>query len=84
MKDPEFITIQSPAVRQFTADIGRLSHEKHHIRALLEVDVTDALARIKTLRQSGQKFSFLAWFLKILADTVADHPPVNGIRKGRH
>ena len=84
MPNPEFITIEYPAVRQFTADIGRLSREKHHIRALLEVDVTDALARIKTLRQSGQKISFLAWFLKVLADTVADHPPVNGIQKRHH
>lgn len=73
-----------PAVRQFTADIGRLSKEKHTIQALLEADVTEALEKIKILRKSGIKISFLAWFCKILADTVSENPPVNGIRKGKN
>lgn len=83
MRDPSFITLQSPAVRLFTADIGKLSREKHTIRALVEVDLTDSLEKIRQLRKSGEKVSFLAWFIKVLADTVTDHPPVNGIQKGR-
>ncbi|MFU8827590.1 MAG: 2-oxo acid dehydrogenase subunit E2 [Brevefilum sp.] len=75
--------ITFPAVRQFTADVGKLSKEKHTIQAFIEVDVTDALARIKTLRSPAYKVSFLAWFIKVLVDTVEHHPPVNGIKKGR-
>jgi pyruvate/2-oxoglutarate dehydrogenase complex dihydrolipoamide acyltransferase (E2) component len=82
MKQP-FLEIKFPPVRQFTADIGRLSSEKHTIRALLEVDISDALDQIKQLRSPAHKISFLAWFLKVTADTVASHPPVNGIKKGR-
>lgn len=79
-----FIEISYPSVRQFTADIGKLSSEQHTIRAFLEIDVTHALDRIKALRTPSYKLSFLAWFIKVLADTVADHPPINGIKKGRN
>lgn len=79
-----FTTIKYPAVRQFTEDIGKLANEKHFIRAFLEVDITDALTQIKQLRTPQNKVSFLAWFLKVLADTVASHPPINGIKQGRH
>lgn len=80
----KFTQIDYPAVRQFTEDIGKLANEKHYIRTFLEVDITDSLALIKQLRTPQNKVSFLAWFIKVLGDTVADHPPVNGIKKGRN
>ncbi len=83
MEQTEYSEIRYPAVRQFTADTGQIDHGKHYVRALLEVDVTDALHKIKAIRVPGKKLSFLAWFIKVLADTVAAHPPINGIRKGR-
>ncbi len=79
-----FVEIKYPAVRQFTADIGRLDREMHRIRGFLEIDVTQSLERIKRIRTPKHKVSFLAWFLKVLADTVISHPPVNGIKKGRN
>jgi pyruvate/2-oxoglutarate dehydrogenase complex dihydrolipoamide acyltransferase (E2) component len=84
MAKEDIITIDYPAVRQFTADTGKLDRERHYVRALLEVDVTDALQKIKALRAPGRKVSFLAWFIKVLADTVALHPPVNGVKQGRN
>ncbi len=84
MQKPEIIEIKYPPVRQFTADTGKIGREKHFIRTLLEVDITGALQKIKTLRTPGKKVSFLAWFIKVLADTVAQHPPINGIMKGRN
>lgn len=77
-----FIEQKISPVRQFTADIGQLSREKHTIRAFLEVDITHALEQIKALRSPTYKVSLLAWFIKVLGDTVASHPPVNGIKKG--
>ncbi len=79
----EFTTFDYPSSRQFTADMGKISREKHYVRALVEVDVTCALQRIKEIRSPGKKVSFLAWFIKTVADTAALHPPVNGIRQGR-
>jgi pyruvate/2-oxoglutarate dehydrogenase complex dihydrolipoamide acyltransferase (E2) component len=79
----DFTTITYPPSRQFTADMGKISRDKHYVRAMVEVDVTHALQRIKEIRAPGKKVSFLAWFIKTVADTAAVHPPVNGIRRGR-
>jgi pyruvate/2-oxoglutarate dehydrogenase complex dihydrolipoamide acyltransferase (E2) component len=84
MNNQEFTIINYPPVRQFTADTGRIGRDKHYVRTLLQVDVTDALQKIKALRAPGRKVSFLAWFIKVLADAVAQHPPINGIHKGRN
>jgi hypothetical protein len=84
MRDQEFTIFHYPAVRDFTADTGRISQTKHYVRSLLEVDVTEALQRLKQMRAPGKKVSFLAWFIKLLADTTAQHPPINGVRKSRH
>ena len=84
MKQDDFITITYPPVRHFTADTGRICRDKHYVRSLLEVDVTDALLKLKTLRSPGMKISFLAWFIKVLGNTVSRHPPVNGVYKGRN
>lgn len=80
----DYTEIEYPSVRQFTADMGVIGREKHFVRALVEVDVTDALGKIKALRRPGRKVSFLAWFIKVLADCTAQHPPINGIRRGRN
>lgn len=84
MENQEYSKIKYPSVRQFTADTGRIGRDKHYVRALVEVDVTDALQKIKAIRVPGKKVSFLAWFIKVVADTVTLHPPINGIQKGRN
>lgn len=73
--------IQYPSSRRFTFDVGKIGRDKHHVRALLEVDVTDARTKIKLNRRSGKKASFLAWLIKLIADCVALHPPINGINR---
>ncbi len=59
--------------------MGRIGREKHHVKALLEVDITDVRSKIKQNRRSGKKRSFTAWLVKVIADCVALHPPINGI-----
>ena len=73
--------IDYPSSRRFTFDVGKIGREKHHVRALLEVDVTDAREKIKLNRRSGNRLSFLAWLIKTIADCVALHPPINGINR---
>ena len=51
------------------------------MRALLEIDVTEARKKIKLNRRSGKKPSFMAWLIKVIADCVAIHPPINGINR---
>ena len=67
-----------PSSRQLTFDLGRIGLAKHHVKALLEVDVTEARRLIKQSRQSGKKISFTAWLIKAIADCVALHPPIAG------
>lgn len=69
-----------PSSRQFTFDFGELSKRKHHVQALLEVDVTEARMRIRQLRRSDKSISFFAWLIKATADCVAAHPSVNGYK----
>jgi hypothetical protein len=63
--------IRYPSSRRFTFDVGRIGREKHHVKALLEIDVTDARSKIKLNRQSSKKISFVAWLIKVIADCVA-------------
>jgi pyruvate/2-oxoglutarate dehydrogenase complex dihydrolipoamide acyltransferase (E2) component len=61
-----------------TFDLGKIGLSKHHVKALLEVDVTEARQKIRQQRRSGPHVSFFAWLLKATADCVALHPAVNG------
>ncbi len=81
MVDPQFHTIEYPSSRQLTFDIGKLGREKHHVLALLEVDVTDSWTAVRESRRAGQKVSFTAWLLKVIADCAASHPPVAGLNQ---
>ena len=75
--------IQYPSSRRFTMDLGVIGRGKHHVKALLEVDVTEARRKIKQNRQTGKKASFFAWLIKAIADCVALHPPISGLNRPR-
>lgn len=79
MPETPFYEIPYPSSRQLTFDVGKIGLAKHHVRALLEVDVTDARKLIKQSRHSGRKISFTAWLIKTIADCVALHPPIAGV-----
>jgi len=83
MDDKSMIKTIYPAVRQFTADTGKISRDKHYMRTLLEVDVSNALQKLKAMRTRENKVSFLAWFIHILGACVANHPPIDGVRQGK-
>ncbi len=72
-----------PSSRLFTFDLGRIGLGKHHVKALLEVDVTEARRIMRQLRHAGTHVSFFAWLLKTTADCVALHPEVNGFNSPR-
>jgi len=78
MTDASFHELSYPSSRQLTFDLGRIGRNKHQVKAMLEVDDTAGRNRIKQIRQSGGKASFTAWFIKLIADCVALHPPRSG------
>ena len=79
--DNQFHEINYPSSRQFTMDLGKIGREKHHVKALLEIDVTEARKKIKMNRQAGKKIAFLAWLIKVTADCIKLHQIVNGINQ---
>lgn len=42
MDERQSYEIPYPSSRQLTCDLGRIGLAKHHVKALLEVDVTEA------------------------------------------
>src|SRR6185503_4837566 len=83
MPESQFYEIPYPSSRQLTFDVGKIGRAKHHVQALLEVDVTEARRLIKQSRQGGRKISFTPWLIKTIADCVASHPLVAGLNDAR-
>jgi pyruvate/2-oxoglutarate dehydrogenase complex dihydrolipoamide acyltransferase (E2) component len=83
MPEPQSYEIPYPSSRQLTFDLGKIGLAKHHVKALLEVDVTEARRLIKQNRHSGNKISFTAWLIKVIADCVALHPPISGVNDAK-
>ena len=81
-KTPSY-EIPYPSSRQLTFDLGKIGLAKHHVKALLEVDVTEARRIIRQNRHSGNKISFTAWLIKAIADCVALHPPIAGVNHAK-
>lgn len=73
-----------PLSRIFTEDVGRIGMKKHHIKAVIEADVTESRRKLREYRsRTGNRISFTAWLLKRIADAVTEYPAVHGIRKGK-
>lgn len=67
-----------PCNRLATFDIGVMSRDKHAIPALLEIDVTNLRARVKSKKKEGVRASFTAELLSILGQVLSVHPKVAG------
>lgn len=72
-----------PPSRLFTIDVGALGIRKHHIKACIEADVTNARSAIRELRRGNSPISFTSWLIKCLAAAVNEHRQVHALRKGR-
>lgn len=74
-----------PSSRQSTFDVGYLGLRKHHIKALIELDVTRARELIREYRnQRKTALSFTAWLLKCIGQAVTEYKSAHAIRKGRN
>jgi pyruvate/2-oxoglutarate dehydrogenase complex dihydrolipoamide acyltransferase (E2) component len=63
-----------PRSRIASFDVYAVGKQRHHVAAMLEVDVTDARQQLKALKAAGKKVSFTSWLLKVVADTVQEYP----------
>jgi pyruvate/2-oxoglutarate dehydrogenase complex dihydrolipoamide acyltransferase (E2) component len=81
----DYITKTFPSSRQFTLDIGKIGMRKHHIKALIEIDVTDSRIKIKNRRkESSNRISFTSWVLMCIGQAVNEHKQVHALRSGKN
>ncbi|MGA1794209.1 MAG: 2-oxo acid dehydrogenase subunit E2 [Thermoplasmatota archaeon] len=79
----EYRTITFPSSRISTFDVVAIGLEKHHIKALIEVDVTEARKKISKLKDQNVKVSFTTWLIKCISEGVAQFEQIHGMRKGK-
>lgn len=77
-----FEVFEFPRSRVATFDVGKIGRNKHHITALLEIDVTIAREKIKNQLKSGTKIGFTAWLIKVIAETIENHKYIQAINSG--
>lgn len=74
-----------PSSRQATFDVGYIGLRKHHMKALLELDVTEARKLIKIYRhQRKEELSFTVWMIHCIGQAVGEHKTVHAVRKGKN
>lgn len=69
-----FQTQSIPSSRIATFDVLALGLKKHHVSALLEVDVTLARKKLRVLRRNGQKVSLNGWLIKCICESIMKYP----------
>jgi pyruvate/2-oxoglutarate dehydrogenase complex dihydrolipoamide acyltransferase (E2) component len=79
----EYKTIKFPKSRIATIDAGEIGQKKHHIAAIIEIDVTESRRKIKKYRKEINRISFNAWLIKAISLTVKDHEKVAAFLKGK-
>lgn len=68
-----------------TIDIGALGLKKHHIAAILEIDVTKGRERIAQHNKSNNSISisFTAWLIKVISVTIKEYEDVASYLGGK-
>lgn len=72
-----------PLSRIGTIDIGQTGLKKHHIKALIELDVTEPRKLIREKKKRSEKISFNSWLIKCISLAVENCPQVHAVRKGK-
>jgi hypothetical protein len=84
MRKAKHEVFQYPLSRIGTLDLGQIGLRKHHIAGLLEVDVTETIARIRKLRAGGQEISFFAWMVRVIGTSIAENRYIHALAGKKH
>jgi pyruvate/2-oxoglutarate dehydrogenase complex dihydrolipoamide acyltransferase (E2) component len=79
----EFKTVIFPNSRIATIDIGKVSKSKHHVTALIEVDVTLGREKISKYKRAVGMISFNAWLIKTIALSLKEHETATAYLTGK-
>lgn len=79
----EYRIEEFPISRISTIDIGVAGLKKHHIKALIELDVTEPRNLIREKKKLSEKITFNSWLIKCISHAVEEFKQIHGIRKGK-
>lgn len=79
----KYKTKKFPKSRVATIDICEIGKKKHHVPALLEIDVSVAREKIKTYKKEFGKISFIAWMIKVIAHTLSHYSEITAYKNGK-
>ena len=82
-KAPGYRIHKFPKTRIASNDVCSVGLEKHHIPALLEIDVTEAREKIRVYKRKKGRISFTAWLVKTIALTIRDYDLVAAYHTGK-
>lgn len=72
-----------PKTRELIIDVVEQGLEKHHVKVLLELDVTLAREYLRVYKgKQGVSLSFTGWMAKCIAQAVRENPQVHALRHG--
>ncbi|MDD2281218.1 MAG: 2-oxo acid dehydrogenase subunit E2 [Bacteroidales bacterium] len=71
-----------PKSRIATIDVCAVGRQKHHVAAMIEIDVTESRKKIKKYKTEINKISFTAWLIKVISITIKDYDRVASFLQG--
>jgi hypothetical protein len=83
MRITDFETLYFPRSRIATVDVCAVGMQKHHVTALLEIDVTAAGQKVRKLRKGGRQISFMAWLVTVISRSIMEHGSVAAFPEGK-
>jgi pyruvate/2-oxoglutarate dehydrogenase complex dihydrolipoamide acyltransferase (E2) component len=79
----EYKIYKFPKTRIATIDVCAIGKQKHHVAAIIEVDVTASREKIKQYKRKINKISFTAWMIKVISHTIKDYEQAAAYLKGK-
>jgi len=72
-----------PSSRLATFDVFAVGMRRHHVSALLELDVSRGREKIRALKARGESVSFTAWLIALIARALKAYPEATAYRYGK-
>lgn len=79
----DFSIHRFPKSRIATIDVCSVGIQKHHITALIEIDVAKSSEKIKNQRAENKTISFTGWLIKVISITIKDFEQAAGYLQGK-
>lgn len=80
---PEYSLHKFPKSRIATIDVCDIGLKKHHIAALIEVDVTASRQKIRAYNKNTGNISFSAWLIKAIGAAIHGHKRSGAYLRGK-